>query len=225
MGVPELLISTSIQGIIFCFVAAQPVLVIGFSGPLLVFEEAFFAVSSSHRVAWTSFLRFSKSSSLSSGWPPHLSLRLSYPRSVLQVSGLRVHRGPSVGGSVAGHHRGADCGVRGQLPGALHLPLHPGNLLHPHLPHLHLRNLCQARQGKTIVTHHTHSPPPRNFKMYVWPHYRVNSFLIPVIRLFRFSRPIRWSWTTTMWIPQLKIPGTHEWKRRSSTTTLLATLR
>uniref|UniRef100_A0A674NY79 Solute carrier family 4 member 1b (Diego blood group) n=1 Tax=Takifugu rubripes TaxID=31033 RepID=A0A674NY79_TAKRU len=40
MGVPELLISTSIQGIIFCFVAAQPVLVIGFSGPLLVFEEA-----------------------------------------------------------------------------------------------------------------------------------------------------------------------------------------
>lgn len=45
MGVPELLISTSIQGIIFCFVAAQPILVIGFSGPLLVFEEAFFAVS------------------------------------------------------------------------------------------------------------------------------------------------------------------------------------
>lgn len=45
MGVPELLISTSIQGIIFCFVAAQPVLVIGFSGPLLVFEEAFYAVS------------------------------------------------------------------------------------------------------------------------------------------------------------------------------------
>ncbi|XP_062330693.1 solute carrier family 4 member 1b (Diego blood group) [Osmerus eperlanus] len=45
MGVSELLISTSIQGIIFCFVAAQPVLVIGFSGPLLVFEEAFFAVN------------------------------------------------------------------------------------------------------------------------------------------------------------------------------------
>ncbi|XP_068613995.1 band 3 anion exchange protein-like [Brachionichthys hirsutus] len=43
MGVSELLISTSIQGIIFCFVAAQPILVIGFSGPLLVFEEAFFA--------------------------------------------------------------------------------------------------------------------------------------------------------------------------------------
>ena len=45
MGVPELLISTSVQGIIFCLVAAQPVLVIGFSGPLLVFEEAFYAVT------------------------------------------------------------------------------------------------------------------------------------------------------------------------------------
>lgn len=44
MGVPELLISTSVLGIIFCVVAAQPILVIGFSGPLLVFEEAFFAV-------------------------------------------------------------------------------------------------------------------------------------------------------------------------------------
>ncbi|KAG7334851.1 hypothetical protein KOW79_001447 [Hemibagrus wyckioides] len=42
MGVSELLISTSIQGVIFCLFAAQPVLVIGFSGPLLVFEEAFF---------------------------------------------------------------------------------------------------------------------------------------------------------------------------------------
>ncbi|GAA6104153.1 solute carrier family 4 member 1a (Diego blood group) isoform X1 [Tachysurus ichikawai] len=42
MGVSELLISTSAQGIFFCLFAAQPVLVIGFSGPLLVFEEAFF---------------------------------------------------------------------------------------------------------------------------------------------------------------------------------------
>lgn len=44
MGVSELMISTSIQGVIFCLIAAQPVLVIGFSGPLLVFEEAFYAV-------------------------------------------------------------------------------------------------------------------------------------------------------------------------------------
>ncbi|XP_015227524.1 PREDICTED: band 3 anion transport protein [Cyprinodon variegatus] len=43
MGVSELMVSTSIQGVIFCFIAAQPVLVIGFSGPLLLFEEAFYA--------------------------------------------------------------------------------------------------------------------------------------------------------------------------------------
>ncbi|XP_062389073.1 solute carrier family 4 member 1a (Diego blood group) isoform X2 [Sardina pilchardus] len=42
MGVSELMISTCVQGVIFCLVAAQPVLVIGFTGPLLVFEEAFF---------------------------------------------------------------------------------------------------------------------------------------------------------------------------------------
>ncbi|XP_034426742.1 solute carrier family 4 member 1b (Diego blood group) [Hippoglossus hippoglossus] len=52
MGVPELLISTSIQGILFCFVAAQPVLVIGFSGPLLVFEEAFFAFCKSQDIEY-----------------------------------------------------------------------------------------------------------------------------------------------------------------------------
>ncbi|XP_071383785.1 solute carrier family 4 member 1b (Diego blood group) [Centroberyx affinis] len=52
MGVSELLISTSIQGIIFCFVAAQPVLVIGFSGPLLVFEEAFFAFCKSQDIEY-----------------------------------------------------------------------------------------------------------------------------------------------------------------------------
>lgn len=44
MGVSELLISTCMQGVIFCIFAAQPVLVIGFSGPLLVFEEAFYEV-------------------------------------------------------------------------------------------------------------------------------------------------------------------------------------
>ncbi|CAF92029.1 unnamed protein product, partial [Tetraodon nigroviridis] len=44
MGVSELMISTSVQGIIFCLIAAQPVLVIGFSGPLLLFEEAFYSV-------------------------------------------------------------------------------------------------------------------------------------------------------------------------------------
>lgn len=51
MGVSELMISTSIQGVIFCLIAAQPVLVIGFSGPLLVFEEAFYAVCTSSRAS------------------------------------------------------------------------------------------------------------------------------------------------------------------------------
>ncbi|XP_063816011.1 band 3 anion transport protein isoform X2 [Pseudophryne corroboree] len=42
MGVPELMVSTAIQGILFCLLGAQPLLILGFSGPLLVFEEAFF---------------------------------------------------------------------------------------------------------------------------------------------------------------------------------------
>lgn len=45
MGVSELLISTAVQGVLFALLAAQPLLVVGFSGPLLVFEEAFFSVA------------------------------------------------------------------------------------------------------------------------------------------------------------------------------------
>lgn len=45
MGVSELLISTAAQGILFSLLGAQPLLVVGFSGPLLVFEEAFFSVA------------------------------------------------------------------------------------------------------------------------------------------------------------------------------------
>ncbi|XP_070963065.1 solute carrier family 4 member 1b (Diego blood group) isoform X1 [Oncorhynchus clarkii lewisi] len=52
MGVSELLISTCVQGVIFCCIAAQPVLVIGFSGPLLVFEEAFFAFCKSQDIEY-----------------------------------------------------------------------------------------------------------------------------------------------------------------------------
>ncbi|KAK5856017.1 hypothetical protein PBY51_007643 [Eleginops maclovinus] len=52
MGVSELMVSTSIQGIIFCIIAAQPVLVIGFSGPLLVFEEAFYAFCKSQGIEY-----------------------------------------------------------------------------------------------------------------------------------------------------------------------------
>lgn len=60
MGVSELMVSTSIQGIIFCIIAAQPVLVIGFSGPLLVFEEAFYAVRASCEVVRRTLTRNQK---------------------------------------------------------------------------------------------------------------------------------------------------------------------
>lgn len=47
MGVSELLVSTAVQGILFALLGAQPLLVVGFSGPLLVFEDAFFSVAPS----------------------------------------------------------------------------------------------------------------------------------------------------------------------------------
>ncbi|KAJ8375112.1 hypothetical protein SKAU_G00056920 [Synaphobranchus kaupii] len=43
IGVSELIIATAMQGVLFCLLGAQPLLVVGFSGPLLVFEEAFFS--------------------------------------------------------------------------------------------------------------------------------------------------------------------------------------
>ncbi|XP_076868404.1 anion exchange protein 2b isoform X2 [Brachyhypopomus gauderio] len=42
IGVSELIVATCVQGVLFCLLGAQPLLVVGFSGPLLVFEEAFF---------------------------------------------------------------------------------------------------------------------------------------------------------------------------------------
>lgn len=44
MGVSELIMSTAVLGVLFSLLGAQPLLVVGFSGPLLVFEEAFFKV-------------------------------------------------------------------------------------------------------------------------------------------------------------------------------------
>lgn len=44
MGVTELIVSTAVIGVIFSLLAGQPLLVIGFSGPLLVFEEAYYKV-------------------------------------------------------------------------------------------------------------------------------------------------------------------------------------
>nr|XP_045244035.1 anion exchange protein 2 isoform X5 [Macaca fascicularis] len=48
IGVSELIMSTALQGVVFCLLGAQPLLVIGFSGPLLVFEEAFFSIFQEH---------------------------------------------------------------------------------------------------------------------------------------------------------------------------------
>lgn len=45
IGVSELIVATAVQGVLFCLLGAQPLLVVGFSGPLLVFEEAFYSVS------------------------------------------------------------------------------------------------------------------------------------------------------------------------------------
>ncbi|XP_067887152.1 anion exchange protein 2-like isoform X2 [Heterodontus francisci] len=50
IGVSELIISTAIQMIIFGLLGAQPLLVVGFSGPLLVFEEAFFKFCASNNM-------------------------------------------------------------------------------------------------------------------------------------------------------------------------------
>uniref|UniRef100_A0A663M3V6 Anion exchange protein n=1 Tax=Athene cunicularia TaxID=194338 RepID=A0A663M3V6_ATHCN len=52
IGVSELIISTSLQGVLFCLLGAQPLLVIGFSGPLLVFEEAFFTFCTSNELEY-----------------------------------------------------------------------------------------------------------------------------------------------------------------------------
>ncbi|TTT95460.1 Band 3 anion exchange protein [Bagarius yarrelli] len=52
MGVSELMLSTAVQGVVFCLIAAQPVLVIGFSGPLLVFEEAFYGFCQSQDIEY-----------------------------------------------------------------------------------------------------------------------------------------------------------------------------
>ncbi|XP_029314379.1 anion exchange protein 3 [Cottoperca gobio] len=48
MGVTELIVSTATLGVIFSLLAGQPLLIIGFSGPLLVFEEAYYKFCQIH---------------------------------------------------------------------------------------------------------------------------------------------------------------------------------
>ncbi|XP_060683706.1 anion exchange protein 3-like [Hemiscyllium ocellatum] len=50
IGVSELIVSTSATGVVFSLLGAQPLLVIGFTGPLLVFEEAFYKFSKTQNV-------------------------------------------------------------------------------------------------------------------------------------------------------------------------------
>lgn len=69
IGVSELIMSTALQGVIFCLLGAQPLLVIGFSGPLLVFEEAFFSVRA-HRLLGLAFLPHSAASPPARTCPP-----------------------------------------------------------------------------------------------------------------------------------------------------------
>jgi solute carrier family 4 anion exchanger 3 len=45
MGVTEMLISTAICGVIFALFSGQPLIVIGATGPIIVFEEALYKVS------------------------------------------------------------------------------------------------------------------------------------------------------------------------------------
>ncbi|XP_017262247.1 anion exchange protein 2b isoform X2 [Kryptolebias marmoratus] len=52
IGVSELIVSTSVQGVIFCLFGAQPLLIVGFSGPLLVFEEAFFSFCKANSIEY-----------------------------------------------------------------------------------------------------------------------------------------------------------------------------
>ncbi|XP_059182588.1 anion exchange protein 2b isoform X1 [Centropristis striata] len=52
IGVSELIVSTAVQGVIFCLLGAQPLLVVGFSGPLLVFEEAFYSFCKANQIEY-----------------------------------------------------------------------------------------------------------------------------------------------------------------------------
>jgi hypothetical protein len=45
IGISETLVSTSLAGILFALVAGQPLVIVGATGPLLLFDESLFAVS------------------------------------------------------------------------------------------------------------------------------------------------------------------------------------
>ena len=50
IGVPELLLATSVVGIIFALFSAQPLKIIGVTGPMLLFEESLYQVGDFERI-------------------------------------------------------------------------------------------------------------------------------------------------------------------------------
>lgn len=141
MGVTELIVSTATLGVLFSLLAGQPLLIIGFSGPLLVFEEAYYKVAH-----W-----FHRYCSCTCFWQKHVphTFLWNFP-SVLSGSKLWVPDRSSVDRVLAHRHRSGDRGGRGKLHGSLHLTVHPGDLRFPHLTHLHLRDLLQTHQGPVL---------------------------------------------------------------------------
>ncbi|XP_016146887.1 anion exchange protein 2b [Sinocyclocheilus grahami] len=67
IGVSELIVATCIQGVLFCLLGVQPLLVVGFSGPILVFEEAFFSVSLQYQILYHKYDKYAKYHMLSKG--------------------------------------------------------------------------------------------------------------------------------------------------------------
>lgn len=60
IGVSELIVATCIQGVLFCLLGVQPLLVVGFSGPILVFEEAFFSVSLQYQILYYKYAKYAQ---------------------------------------------------------------------------------------------------------------------------------------------------------------------
>lgn len=69
MGVSEMLVSTAICGIVFSLFSGQPLIIIGATGPVLVFEEALYKVC----CFTVTYFQLTGSKSLT-----HLSLEIAY---------------------------------------------------------------------------------------------------------------------------------------------------
>lgn len=76
---------------------------------------------------------------------------------VLQGKWDWVPNRPCVDRVLAHRYRDGHSGLWGKFPRPLRLPLHPGDLLLPHLTHLHLRDLHQTYQGTPEAWNNTSS--------------------------------------------------------------------